>query len=308
MPSLALPPARLRDALARILDIGFDSVSVSEHLSLGWWMDPLTALTVAAQANPTLRLLTLVLSNDFRHPAILHKTAASLDVLSGGRLELGLGAGWLAQDYVAAGMHFDTSLVRIARLAEAVRVLRGLFGAGPFSFQGDHYQIHGLDGLPKPVQKPHPPLLIGGGGRRILSLAATEADIVGIHCNLRSATLSQSAAADLALDRISQKVAWVREAALGAGRALDSFELQLSTYLCEVTDSASVAGAATSVFADLIRADPSLVANSPAVLVGTVQQCIDALCERRERFGFNYIKLGGDIDAVAPIVSRLAGA
>jgi probable F420-dependent oxidoreductase len=307
MPSFTLPPGQLRDALRHIEDIGFDSVAVSEHLSLGWQMEPITALITAAQANQRLRLLSLVLSNDFRHPVILHKMAASLDLLSGGRLELGLGAGWLAEDYAAAGLQFDVPSVRIARLAEAVQVLKGLFGPAPYTFQGQHYQIRGLDGQPKPVQQPHPPLLIGGGGRNVLSLAAAEADIVGIHCNLRSAALGQTAAADLALDCISEKVSWVRQATLEAGRSPDCLELQLSIYLCQVTDSASVARTATSVFSNLIRADPALVASSPAVLMGTVQQCIDALCERRERFGFSYIKLGSDIDAVAPIVSRLAG-
>jgi probable F420-dependent oxidoreductase len=307
MPKSALEPAQLRDDLARIEDIGFDSVAVSEHLSLGWWMEPLTCLMVAAQANARLRLLTLVLSNDFRHPVILHKMAASLDVLSGGRLELGLGAGWLAQDYAAAGVQFDTSLVRIARLREAVRVLKGLFGPSPYSMQGEHYQIRDLNGQPKSAQKPHPPLLIGGGGRTVLSLAAAEADIIGIHCNLRSATLASAAAADLGLERISDKVEWVRRAAAAAGRSMEALELQLSIYLCEVTDSASSAQATTSVFSDLIRAEPRLVETSPAVLVGSVEQCIDALCERRERFGFSYIKLGGDVAAVAPIVSRLAG-
>ena len=307
MPSVALSRAEFRDALAHIEDIGYDSVSTSEHLSLGWWMEPITSLLMAAQANDRLRLLSLVLTNDFRHPVVLHKMAASLDMLSGGRLELGLGAGWLAEDYAAAGIQFDTSLVRIERLAEAIHVLKGLFSDAPFSFEGEHYHIRNLDGQPKPVQKPHPPLLIGGGGRKVLSLAAAEADIVGVHCALRDARLGSAAAADLAIDRMAQKLDWVREAALAAERPLESLELQLSIYLCQVTDSVSAAGTATSVFADLIRANPALVASSPAVLIGSVEHCVDALRERREKFGFSYIKLGGDVDAVAPIVARLAG-
>jgi probable F420-dependent oxidoreductase len=307
MPSIAQPPSQFRDALARIEEIGFDSVAVSEHLSLGWRMEPFTALLLAAQANSRLRLLTLVLSNDFRHPAILHKLAASVDMVSGGRLELGLGAGWMSDDYAATGLRFDASSVRIARLGESIRVLKGLFGPEPCSFDGQYYKISCLDGQPKPVQKPHPPFLIGGGGRKVLSLAAAEADIVGIHCNLGSAALGQSAVGDLALDRISEKVDWVRRQALGAGRSLDSLELQLSIYLCHVTSSASTAHGATSVFSDLIRADPKLVESSPAVLIGSVQQCIDTLRERRERLGISYIKLGGNLDALAPIVSRLAG-
>jgi alkanesulfonate monooxygenase SsuD/methylene tetrahydromethanopterin reductase-like flavin-dependent oxidoreductase (luciferase family) len=188
-----------------------------------------------------------------------------------------------------------------------VLVLKGLFGPAPFTFHGRHYQVTELDGLPKPVQQPHPRLLIGGGGREVLKLAAAEANIIGIHCNLRSAVLGPLAAADLAIDRISEKVTWVRKAAAAAGRSLAGLELQLNIYLCQVTDSAGAGRTATSVFSDLMRADPTLLASSPAVLVGSVEQCIDTLRERRERFGFSYIKLGGDIDAVAPIVSRLAG-
>jgi probable F420-dependent oxidoreductase len=307
MPPVSLSVARFRDALRRLADIGFDSVAVSEHLSMGWWMEPLTALLVAALANSHLRLLSLVLANDFRHPVLLHKMAATIDMLSAGRLELGLGAGWIAEDYTAAGIAFDPPATRVARLAESVRVLKGLFGSEPFSFDGRYYQIRRLDGLPKPVQQPHPRLLIGGGGRKVLSLAAREADIVGVHCNLQSKALGPAAAADLAIERISEKVSWVRREAVAAGRTIDAIEFQLSVYLCEVTDSVSATQRATSVFADLLRADPALVASSPAVLSGTVQQCIEALRQRREQFGFSYIKLGGDSDAVAPIVSRLAG-
>jgi len=138
-------------------------------------------------------------------------------------------------------------------------------------------------------------------------LRSRKDSVNGRRTPLRGAGFGPAAVGDLAAERVSEKVGWVRGAAAAAGRSLESFELQLSIYLCQVTDSASAAGTATSAFSDLIRADTALVENSPAVLVGTAQQCIDALCERRERFGFSYIKLGGDIEAVAPIVSRLAG-
>jgi probable F420-dependent oxidoreductase len=307
MPSLALPAAEFRDQLRKIEATGFDTVAVSEHLSQGWWMEPMTALLAASHANPRLRLLSLVLCNDFRHPVVLHKMAASLDMLSAGRLELGLGAGWLADDYAAAGIPFAPASVRIARLAESIEVLKRLFGPTPCTFSGHYYQVRALDGQPKPVQQPHPPILIGGGGRAVLSLAATRADIVGVHCNLRSATLGPSAVADLALDRVVEKVGWVRAAAAAAGRPPDSIELQLSMYECQVTDAPHASRNPTSAFSDLIRRAPAILASSPAVLIGTVDQCIDLLRERRERLGFSYLKLGGELDAVAPIVSRLAG-
>jgi probable F420-dependent oxidoreductase len=307
MPRLSQPVERWRDALRRIEDLGFSTVSVSEHLTHGWTMEPLTVMTAAADATTTLRVLSLVLSNDFRHPVVLHKAIATLDVLSHGRVELGVGAGWLEDDYAAAGIHLDPPATRIERLAEAVEVIRGLFDPEPFSFQGRYYRIAGLDGLPKPVQQPHPPFMIGGGGPRILALAGESADIVGIHAKLPEGRLSAAAAADLGADRIGAKVRWVRDAAREAGRPDDALELQFSAYLVRVTDSPAEAGASASSFAGLLGADPKLVAQSPAVLAGSVAACVEALEERRDRYGFNYWNLGADIETVAPIVARLAG-
>ncbi|MBF6606401.1 MAG: TIGR03621 family F420-dependent LLM class oxidoreductase [Chloroflexi bacterium] len=307
MPRLTQPIERWRGALRRIEDLGFSTVCVSEHLTHGWTMEPLTVMTAAVDATTTLRVLSLVLSNDFRHPVLLHKAIATLDVLSGGRVELGIGAGWLEDDYVAAGIRLDPPATRIERLAESVEVIRGLFGPDPVSFQGRHYRIAGLDGLPKPVQQPHPPFMIGGGGPRILAFAAANADIVGVHARLPEGSLSAAAAADLGAERIGAKVRWVREAARAAGRPDDALELQFSAYLVRVSDSPAEAGASTSSFAELLGADPELLAGSPAVLAGSVAACVAALQERRERYGFNYWNLGADIEAVAPIVARLAG-
>ena len=307
MPRLTLPISRWLDEVRRIEDLGFSSVSISEHLTGGWVMEPLTALTVAAGATDRLRLLTLLLSNDFRHPVLLHKAAATLDVASGGRLELGIGAGWLARDYEASGIPFDSPAVRIERLAEAVEVIDGLFGPAPFSYAGSHYRIEQLDGLPKPVQRPRPPIMIGGGGRKILELAARVADIVGVHSRLSTGVLDAAAAHDLSAERIGEKVGWIREAAAAAGRGPDDVELQFSTYVVHVGDRPLPALAGASTFAPLLAADPALLASSPAVLVGSVDACVEALYERRERFGFSYLNLGSDLDAVAPLVARLAG-
>ncbi len=306
MPRLSQPIDRWRDAVRRIEDLGFSTVSVSEHLTHGWTMEPLTVMTAAADATTRLRVLSLVLSNDFRHPAVLHKAIATLDVLSGGRVELGIGAGWLEDDYTAAGIPLDPPGIRIERLAESVQIIRGLFGVEPLSFEGRHYRIDGLDGLPKPVQLPHPPIMIGGGGRRILDFAAANADIIGIHAMLPDGSLSALAAADLGAERIGAKVSRVRETARAAGRGDDALELQFSAYLVKVTDSPADAGASTSSFAGLLGADPGLVARSPAVLAGSVAECIERLQEHRERYGFNYWNLGADIEAVAPIVAKLA--
>jgi probable F420-dependent oxidoreductase len=304
MPSPRLSPPEWRGALRRIEDLGFSSVSVSEHLTQGWVMEATAAMLAAALATDRLRVLSLVLANDYRHPVMLHKAAATIDVLSEGRLELGLGTGWLAEDYRASGIPFDAPSVRIARLDESLRILKGLFGERPFSFEGAHYRVRALDGLPKPAQRPHPPILVGGGGRRVLELAAVHADIVGVHGSLPEGGLTPEAARDLAEDRIAEKVAWVRRAARDAGRDPDGVELQFTVYLCQVEGSTHPA---TSAFAGLLEADPALAASSPAVLRGSVDACVDLLRERRERFGFSYLHLGADLDAVAPIVARLAG-
>jgi probable F420-dependent oxidoreductase len=308
VPSLDQPVRCWRDAVRRIEDLGFSSLSVSDHFTRGWRMEATAALLAAAEASERLRVLSLVLANDYRHPVLLHKTAATIDVFSEGRLELGLGTGWLANEYAAAGIPFDPPATRVARLEESIHVLKGLFAPAPLSFEGVHYRIHQLDGLPKPVQQPHPPLLVGGGSRRVLELAAREADIVSVHCALREGVLGPAAAADLGADRVAAKVGWVRSAAERAGRSRDEFELQFSVYLCQVTDSSSPTSPPGSSFAGLLEADPELIASSPAVLWGTVDQCVDLLQERRERYGFSYLKLSADVDMVAPIVARLAGS
>ena len=307
MPRLTQPIGRWLDQIRRIEDMGFSSVSISEHLTGGWVMEPLTALTIAAGATERLRLMTLLLSNDFRHPVLLHKAAATLDVVSGGRLELGIGAGWLARDYEASGIVFDPPAIRIDRLAEAVEVIDGLFGMSPLTYAGSHYAIADLDGMPKPVQRPRPPIMIGGGGRRILELAARVADIVGVHCRLDLGALGSAAVADLSADRVSEKIGWIRAAAAAADRRPDDLELQFSTYLVHVGDGPLPARLGASTFAPLLAADPALLASSPAVLMGSIDACVDTLYERRERYGFSYLNLGGDLEAVAPIVARLAG-
>jgi probable F420-dependent oxidoreductase len=270
-------------------------------------LEATAAMMAAAAATDRLRVLSLVLANDYRHPALLHKVAATIDLLSDGRLELGLGTGWLASDYRASGIPLDAPGVRIDRLAETLKILKGLFTPRPFSFEGVHYTVHNLDGLPKPIQQPHPPILVGGGGRRILRLAAREADVVGVHCNLRRGEIGKDAAADFGAQRVAEKVQWVREEVEATARGHNPPVLQFSIYLCRVNDASRTGSEAVSSFARWLGADPLLLSESPAVLVGSVEQCVEKLREARERYGFSYFNLGGDVQAVAPIVARLAG-
>jgi probable F420-dependent oxidoreductase len=288
----------------RIEDSGFSTISISDHFTQGWVMEPLTALTAAACATSRIRLLTLVLGNDYRHPVLVHKAIATLDVLSEGRVELGLGAGWLASDYEAAGIDLDPPAVRLERLEEAASIIDALFGPRPVHHTGRHYRIAGLDGLPKPVQQPRPPFLIGGGGRVALGLAARRADIVGVHCRLVDGAIGPDAAADLSAERVAQKVAWVRAAAEAAGRDPAALELQFTVYHAVIGASSEQP---RSTFARWLAADPDLLAGSPAVLIGDVEACADRLWEWRERYGFSYWNLGSDIAAAAPLVARLTG-
>lgn len=307
MPSLELPASRWRDEIRRIEDLGFSTVSVSEHVTGGWAMDPLVAMNAAAAASERLRILSLVLLNDLRHPVLLHRAAATIDRLSDGRLELGLGAGWLAADYEALGLAFDPPGARIDRLAESLEILRRLFDDAPVTFEGSHYQVRGLVGLPKTIQRPRPPLLVGGGGRRILELAAQMADIIGIHATLPGGALVPGAVADFGAERTAEKVGWVRASLERAGRKPDAVELQFSVYLCEVGGGDRAQRRALSTFADRLAMDPQLVADSPSVLIGDVEACADRLEERREIYGFSYLRLSSDVDSVAPLVHRLAG-
>ena len=306
MPRLDQPPGRWRDAVRRIEDLGFATVSVSDHFTRGWVMEPVVAMTAAAAATDRLRVLSLVLGNDYRHPVLVHKAMATLDVLSEGRVEIGLGAGWMRSDYQAAGIAYEQPAARIDRLEESVAVLKGLFGPEPFTFAGDHYRISELEGLPKPVQRPHPPLLIGGGGRRVLSVAGRHADIVSVNPALRDGAVTAGLLEDATAERIDQKVGWVREAAVAAGRRPDEVELQLNLLICQVVTGSGQASRAVSSLAGE-AADPAVVEKSPAVLTGSVGRCVEALQERRERFGISYVNLGGDVEAAAPIVARLAG-
>ncbi|HEY0698633.1 MAG TPA: TIGR03621 family F420-dependent LLM class oxidoreductase, partial [Micromonospora sp.] len=300
MPALDRPIARWRDDIRRIEDLGFSSVSVSDHFANGWAMDPLVAMTVAAEATSRLRVLGMVFCNDFRHPVLLHKALANLDVFSGGRVEIGLGAGWLRDDHDAAGIPFDPPGVRVDRLAEAVEIISGLFGPDPVTVTGRHYRITKLAGLPRPVQRPRPPILIGGGSRRILELAGRSADIVGINPRLAPDVDPLAAVAEMSPQRMARKVAWAREAARAAGRDPGTLEFQLRMFDVRVSHR-GIEHRSTSSHAAL--ASPEALASSPSVLHGDVAECVDKLLALRERYGINYLHLGGNLDAAAPIVA-----
>jgi probable F420-dependent oxidoreductase len=300
-----------RERARRAEDLGYSALHLADHfLGPGPVLDatrhPLQelaavpAMAVAAEATDKLRIGCRVFCVDYRHPVMLAKEAASLDFFSGGRLELGLGAGWLKGEYEAAGIDFDPASVRIERLAEAVQVLKALMAEGPVSFHGRQLQVQGFEGVPKPVQKPHPPLMIGGGGKRILSLAAREADVVSFNFDNRSGVLGSQAVKSATAAATAEKVAWVREC---AGDRAERLEFEIGAYFTFVTDDAI--GMATRMGAAFGLSGEDMLCH-PHALIGT----IDAICleleRRRELYGFSYVTVGdAAMEAFAPVVAKL---
>lgn len=281
-------------------DLGFSTLFMPDHF--GDQLAPVPAMMAAADATTELRVGALVFDNDYKHPVVLAKEMATIDVLSGGRLEVGLGAGWMIDDYEQAGIPYDRPGVRIDRFVEGLAVIKGLFAEGPFSFEGEHYTIAGLDGRPKPVQQPRPPILIGAGGPRMLRIAAEQADIVGVNPSLRSGRIDAETARDAVASAYDAKVARLREV---AGDRFDELELNcLLFFVTQTDDRMGFAGTMAPMF-DLT---PEEVLDVPAALFGTVDEMVETLQARRERWGLSYIAVQHDaLDAVAPVVARLAG-
>ena len=234
-PSPHLPIADWVESLRRLEAIGFDEVVMADHFTDGYDTEPMVALTAAAMATDRLRLRPAVLGVDYRHPVLVHRMAATLDVVSEGRLTLGIGAGWMTSDYEAAGIDIDEPGVRVSRLEEAIAVVKGLFGPTPFSFDGDHYSIRELDGLPKPVQLPHPPFFVGGGSPRVLRLAGREAAVVGVNAGLRAGVLGRHAVVDFMPERVKEKIGWAYEGAARVGKSPDDITLSMNCWLVRVT-------------------------------------------------------------------------
>jgi probable F420-dependent oxidoreductase len=312
LPPPVPPLARWRESLQRLEDLGIDTLVAADHFTQGYDTEPMVALTAAAAATASVHLQTGVLGNDYRHPVLVHRMAAVLDVVSDGRFVLGLGAGWMTTDYEAAGIPLDPPAVRVDRFEEAIRVVKGLFGDGPFTFDGDHYRIHALDGLPKPVRRPHPPFFLGGGSPRVLRIAGREGDVVGVNASLKAGELGPHAIRDLSCERVRQKLEWVRQGATAAGRDPRTLELEMNHWLARVTASEAETADVLARVATRYGVEPELLAESPSVLVGTVEQCISTLRARREQLGFNVLQLDAGfpnpgLHDFAPVIAALSG-
>lgn len=292
--------ASWRETARKAEDLGYAVLSVADHLDDQFATIP--ALMAAADATSTIRLGAMVLCNDYHHPVMTAKETATVDLLSDGRLEVGLGAGWQTTDYEQSGIPLDPPGVRIDRLAEAVAVIKQLWTEGPVEHTGSNYRIRGLEGAPKPCQRPHPPIVIGGGGRRILSLAAREADTVALNIRLDAGVIGPTSGPTATAAATDRKLAWVREA---AGDRFAQLEIQTRIHLAMVTDDKpGVAEWASPAFGMTVEEGYE----SPHALVGTLEE-IEADClARRERWGISYITVAVEaMEELAPVVAHLAG-
>ena len=291
----------------RVEAYGYSTFLIRDHFVPDYFGDqfaPFAALMTAAHVTSSLRVGSLVLDNDYRHPVVLAKEAATLDLLSEGRFELGLGAGWLQSEYEQAGIPYDPPALRIDRLTESIAILKGLFAELPLTFAGSHYRVTNLNGFPKPAQRPHPPILIGAGHRRMLTLAGREADIVGIMTtSVATGQMVDDPFARLS-DRLARQVAWVRE---GAGERFPRIELStIPTIL--VTDRRRAFTEQWVGERGWSGLAVEQVWDMPAVLIGSIDQIVEDMYRWRELLGFSYYLVSDtEAELVAPIVARLAG-
>ncbi len=294
----------LTETVRKAEAIGVDTLVVPDHLIPQ--LAPMPAMAAIVALSDRLRVSGFVLNNDLRHPAVLAQDLASLDVLSEGRLDIAIGAGWNRPEYDAIGIAFDRAPTRQARLAEAIVVLKGCFADGPFSFAGEHYTITDYDAHPKPVQRPHPPIFIGGGGRRTLELAAREANIVGL-----APRILPNAAGDpgsITVAASAEKIEWVREA---AGERFDDLELNVYPSMTGVSVTDHPLAEAREV-ADRLEARSGVAVSadellaSPHIFINTIDGFVEKFIRLRDELGISSIMVGG-VDELAPVVERLAG-
>jgi len=300
------PAKAWREHVRMIEGLGYDILLMRDHFVpdvFGDTFGPVAALKSAADATSTLRVGSMVICNDFRHPAVLAKEVATIDLLSEGRFELGLGAGWMRDEYERMGLEFDPPSLRIQRLEESLFALRGLMHADPFSHQGQHYSIRELDGFPKPVQK-RIPIMIGGGNRKILNLAGGEADIVGILLTNVSSGVVVNDPLGRSSESVLQKLEWVKE---GAGERFDELELNSAVDVV-VTDDRQSATETFIAQRGWQGISVEQVWDMPSVFIGSREYIAEEMSARREKFGFSYYWVADNkMEEFAPLVQELSG-
>jgi len=303
----SLDPDSWQQQLRHWESSGFSSVFWPDHFGKQW--DPVASLAAAAVATERLVVGSLVYDVDYRHPVVLAKAAATIQLISGGRHEFGIGAGWMESDYREAGIAFDRAGVRIERLAEALEIIRSMWTQRRTSFDGVHYQVREIARAAPLPESERPRILIGGGGPKLLALAGRHADIVGINPKVAGGSIGPDTPADLTAERAREKVEWVREAAAAVGRDPDEIEFNSLCFVVALTDDPKplreMLGKGSGMTAEQ-------VADSPLFLTGSADEICERLEQRREQTGISYVVIQGkdaaNVDAFAEgVVSRLAG-
>jgi probable F420-dependent oxidoreductase len=303
----SLPGAGWRDRIRQIESLGFSSVFWPDHFHPQW--EPVAALAAAAACTERLVVGSLVYDVDYRHPVVLAKAAATIQLLSEGRHEFGIGAGWMESDYREAGMTYDRPGVRIERLGEALEIIRSMWEKEKTSFEGKHYRIDQVARAVEPVPERPPKIMIGGGGPRLLALAGRHADIVGINPKMVAGEIRPETPADLAPERVREKVGWVREAAAAAGRDAEAIELTALCFMVGLSDDPKPLREGLAKASGMTVEE---VADCPIFLTGPASEIRDRLEKRREETGISYVVISERaLSDLAPfaeqVVKPLAG-
>lgn len=294
-------------------DLGFSCLHVADH-----YLGPgavaaaashppqvvaaIPAMMAAAAVTTTLKVGSRVMCVDYHHPLVLAKSLATIDFLSGGRLEAGYGAGWITAEYEAMGLTMDPPGVRIDRMIEHVQLARAFFAGDDLAFEGEHVHATGMTAIPASPQEGGPKIMIGGGSPRVLRTAGALADIVSLNFDNSAGVIGAKGLGSGTADGTAQKVGWVRE---GAGDRFDSLELEIAAYFTVVTDDAETM---TGRFAGMFGMTPEMVATHPHFLIGSPESIVDTLQQRRADYGISYITIGSQsMQAFAPVVAALAG-
>lgn len=303
----SLPIDSWRDDVRQLEAMGFDSVFVPDHFGNQW--DPTTSIAAIAGATEKLNVGSLVYDIDYRHPVVFAKAAATLQVMSAGRHIFGIGAGWMETDYVEAGMPYDRPGIRISRLEEALKIITSMWENEKTTFDGDYYSTKEIAQATDLQGQPRPPILIGGGGPRVLRLAGRYADIVGINPKLVEGKVTKDTPGDNAPERILEKIGWVREGAEAAGRNPDDIEFNSLSFVTAIMDDPSRLRAGIAANSGM---SVEQVADCPLFLTGSAQEIRERLEKRREETGISFLVIQGGDNAVLEkfakeIVGPLAG-
>ncbi|CAB4871895.1 unannotated protein [freshwater metagenome] len=291
------------DRAQHVEALGYSTLHFTDHFDRSP-VSPLPMIAALAAHTTALTLGTLVIDNDFRHPAVLAKEIATLDLITDGRLEIGLGAGWMTVDYDVSGIAYESAGVRISKLDETLQILDDVLRGGPTHFSGNHYAVAALLSTPPPTTVPRPRLLVGGGGDRVLRLAARHADVVSINWNVGAGHAGVAAVRSGGPDETAHKVSVVRSA---AGDRFGDIELHLVAYLTAITNDADAALSGL-IAARGLDLEPADIVDSPHCLVGSPAEIVDRLVERRETLGFSYVSVYDTVfEDFAPVVAALAG-